>query len=86
MCAVVLKARGEFAGEGGFFVLDRIGELALRYAFHKRFWGQGLASEAAHSVIDHGFRRLGLERIERLPKVELHVYAVTPEKWFSHRT
>ncbi len=31
MSAVVLKARGEFAGECGFFVLERSGELALRY-------------------------------------------------------
>ncbi len=111
MCAVFLKARGEFAGECGFFVLERSGELALRYAFHKRFWGQGLASEAAHGVIDHAFRRLGIEcivsfveapnkashrvmqkpglcveRIERLPKVELHVYAVTADRWLGRRT
>jgi ribosomal-protein-alanine N-acetyltransferase len=108
MCAVFLKAGGEFAGECGFFVLERTGELALRYALHKRFWGQGLASEAAQGVIDHAFRRLGLarivsfvearneashrvmqklgftvERIERLPKVELHVYAVTADEWLG---
>ena len=35
----------------------------MRYAFHERYWGQGLASEAARGVIDHAFRRLGLERI-----------------------
>ena len=43
MRAVFLKASDAFAGECGFFVLERSGELALRYAFHKRFWGQGLA-------------------------------------------
>ncbi len=110
MCAAFLKDSGEFAGECGFFVLERSGELALRYAFHKRFWGQGLAGEAAHGVIDHGFGRLGLERIvsfveapnkashrvmqklglsveriERLPKVELHVYAVTADEWLGRR-
>jgi len=110
MCAAFLKAPGEFAGECGFFVLERSGELALRYAFHKRFWGQGLAGEAAQGVIDHGFGRLGLERIvsfveapnqashrvmqklglsveriERLPKVELHVYAVTADEWLGRQ-
>lgn len=48
MCAAVHKASGE---------------PALRYAFHKRFWGRGLAGEAASAVIDHAFRRLGLERL-----------------------
>jgi RimJ/RimL family protein N-acetyltransferase len=78
MCAAFLKAGGAFAGECGFFVLERSGELALRYAFHKRYWGQGLASEAARCVV-------AVERIERLPKVELHVYAVTAEDWLSRQ-
>ena len=110
MCAVFLKAGGAFAGECGFFLLERSGELALRYAVHKRFWGQGLAGEAAQGVIDHAFRRLDFERvvsfveapnaashrvmqklgftadrIERLPKVELHVYTMTAEKWLGRR-
>lgn len=108
MCAVYLRSTNEFTGECGFFVLERTGELALRYAFHKRFWGQGLASEAARGVLDHGFRELGLarivsfveapnqashrvmqklglavERIEPLPKVELHVYAATADEWLG---
>lgn len=108
MCAVFLRADGAFVGECGFFVLERTGELALRYALHKRYWGQGLASEAARAVVDHAFRRLNfarvvsfveaknqashrvmrklgfaLERVERLPKVELHAYAVTAEIWLD---
>ena len=108
MCAVFLRSSHEFAGECGFFVLERTGELALRYAFHTRFWGRGLASEAARGVLDHGFRELGLsrivsfvearnaashrvmqklgfalERIERLPRVELHVYAMTADEWLG---
>lgn len=110
MCAVLLRSNGEFAGECGFFVLKRTGELALRYAFHRRFWGQGLAGEAAHVVLDHAFQRLGLarvvsfveapnlashrvmqklefavERVERLPEVELHVYAATADEWLGRR-
>ena len=63
MCAAVLKASGEFTGECGLFWLERSDEPALRYAFHKRFWGRGLAGEAASAVIDHAFRLLGLERL-----------------------
>ena len=63
ICAGFLKADGAYAGECGLFWLERSGEPALRNAFHKRFWGRGLASEAAHGVIDHAFRRLGLLRL-----------------------
>lgn len=110
MCAAFLKAGGAFAGECGFFVPERSGGFALRYAFHKRYWGRGLASEAARCVVDHAFRRLdftrvdsfveapnaashrvmrklgfAVERIEHLPKVELHVYTVTAEDWLSRQ-
>lgn len=63
MFAVFLKAGDAYVGECGLFTLSRTGELALRYAFHRRFWGQGLASEAARGVLDHAFGRLGLERL-----------------------
>ncbi len=61
--AAVLKSSGEFAGECGLFVLNGSGDFALRYAFHKRFWGQGLATEAAQAVLDGAFGRLGLTRV-----------------------
>ena len=75
MCAAFHKDTGAFAGECGLFVMDRTGELALRYAFHKRFWGQGLASEAAQSIVDHAFRRLGLAHLVSfvgMPNVASH--------------
>ena len=61
--AALLKSSGEFVGECGLFALESGGDLALRYAFHMRFWGQGLATEAAHAAIDDAFRRLGLKRV-----------------------
>ncbi len=66
ICAVFVKSSGEFAGECGLFGLESSGDIALRYAFHKRFWGQGLATEAAYAVIDNAFRRLCLKRIVSL--------------------
>ena len=61
--AALLKSSGEFAGECGLFVSERGDDLALRYAFHKRHWGQGLATEAARAVIDDAFDRLALTRL-----------------------
>ncbi len=64
--AVFVTSSGEYAGECGLFTLESTGDIALRYAFHKRFWGQGLATEAAHVVIDNAFRRLDMKRIVSL--------------------
>ena len=58
-----LDVGGEFVGECGLFATDGGGDLALRYALHRRFWGRGLATEAARAVIDDGFGRLGLARV-----------------------
>ena len=63
MYGAFLKAGGEFVGECGLFALADGGDLALRYALHRRFWGQGLATEAARAVIDDGFGRLDLARV-----------------------
>ena len=61
--SLLLKSSGEFAGECGLFASESSGDIALRYALHKRFWGQGLAAEAAHAVIGYAFCRLRLKRI-----------------------
>lgn len=61
--AAFLKFGGEFVGECGLFASQSIKAPALRYAFHKRSWGKGLATEAAHAVINCAFRRMGLKRI-----------------------
>jgi ribosomal-protein-alanine N-acetyltransferase len=63
MFAAFLKADASYAGECGLFTLESTGERALRYAFHKRLWGCGLAREAVAGVLDDVFGRLGLERL-----------------------
>ena len=63
MFAAFLEADGAYVGECGLFTLRRTGERALRYALHTRFWGRGLASEAASAVLGHAFGRLGLDRL-----------------------
>ena len=51
----------------GFAGLRRIAELPLEvellYGLHPRFWGRGLATEAAAALLERGFVRHGLERV-----------------------
>lgn len=76
--AVILKDKpGEhFAGErssrghselligvAGLKRLDELGEVDIGYRLLPRFWGRGLATEAARAAIDYGFRVLKLPRI-----------------------
>jgi RimJ/RimL family protein N-acetyltransferase len=38
----------------------------VAWRLHKRFWGEGYATEAAHAAIDDGFTRIGLSEIVAL--------------------
>jgi RimJ/RimL family protein N-acetyltransferase len=38
-------------------------EVELTYALGRAYWGRGYATEAARSLIEFGFRRLGIDRI-----------------------
>ncbi len=42
---------------------DLPGEAALGYRLHRRFWGQGLASEGAQTLVARGFGLGSLEKI-----------------------
>ena len=43
--------------------LQETGEVDLGYRFHKRFWGQGFATEASIACLNYGFDVLKLETI-----------------------
>jgi ribosomal-protein-alanine N-acetyltransferase len=60
----VLKGTGEFAGQCGLTVQEIEGteEVEIGYLFLRRFWGRGLATEAATAVRDYGFA-LGYRRL-----------------------
>ena len=53
----ILKDSGEFAGQCGLTVqvVEGKEEVEIGYLFLRRFWGRGLATEAARKVRDHGF-------------------------------
>jgi RimJ/RimL family protein N-acetyltransferase len=50
-------------GVAGLKHLDELGEVDIGYRLLPRYWGCGLATEAARAAIDYGFRVLHLPRI-----------------------
>lgn len=64
--AVVLKSTRAFTGWCGLKYrpdLGPEGEVDLGYRFFRKYWGQGIASEAATACIEYGFQVLKLNRI-----------------------
>ncbi len=45
-----------FLGWCGLFPLEDSGLIEIGYRYIRAAWGQGIATEAARSVLDHGFR------------------------------
>ena len=60
----ILKETDEFAGQCGLTVQEVEGteEVEIGYLFLRRFWGRGLATEAARAVKEYGFA-LGYPRL-----------------------
>lgn len=46
------------------------GTLELMYALAPRFWGQGLATEAAAALLDWGFRHLAVEAVIGMARLQ----------------
>jgi ribosomal-protein-alanine N-acetyltransferase len=53
----------ELIGHCGLLYLDEIAETEVVYALGRRYWGRGLATEAAGAALEFGFTRTRLERI-----------------------
>lgn len=59
------KETGKMIGTCGIFLdSERDARAEIAYALNRSHWGQGYVTEAAMSVIDHGFRNLRLRRIQ----------------------
>lgn len=70
--ATVLRGSGECVG---FHLLNHIqGESLIQvgYRLLRRHWGRGYATEMTVALLDHGYRRLGLERITAITALENH--------------
>lgn len=63
--ATVYKASGQFIGRCGLlpWTFDGVDEVEVAYTIAQKFWGQGLATEAALAIRDYAISRLGLTRL-----------------------
>lgn len=59
--ALVLRETSALIGYCGFVPADESAEIGWRLA--KGFWGRGLATEAARTMLKHGFDCLGFHRV-----------------------
>jgi RimJ/RimL family protein N-acetyltransferase len=60
-----LKETNEFIGRSGLlpWTLDGQDEVEVAYLIDKRYWRQGLGTEAALAIRDYAFNELGLTRL-----------------------
>ena len=61
--ACILKSTGEQIGFAGLKYLEELGEVDVAYRFLPKYWGQGLATEAALASVRFGFADLDLKKI-----------------------
>jgi RimJ/RimL family protein N-acetyltransferase len=61
----ILKVPQQFAGQCGLIMQEVEGrqEVEIGYLFLRKFWGQGLATEAARACRDYAVNRLGHTRL-----------------------
>lgn len=61
--AVILKFDSQFLGWCGLKFSPDLDEVDIGFRFHKRFWNQGFATEAARACIEYGFQKFNLKSI-----------------------
>ncbi len=63
--ATIHKETGEFIGRCGLlpWTIDGQDEVEIAYMIAKKYWHQGLGTEAARGIRDYAFERLGLTRL-----------------------
>jgi RimJ/RimL family protein N-acetyltransferase len=61
--ALIEKTNGNLIGWCGFGHLEDPKDVEIAYGLAKPSWGNGLASEAASTILKYGFEKVGLVRI-----------------------
>ena len=63
--AVVLRENNKMIGTCGFTRIDEENSiLEIGYVINPKFWGMGIATEAAERIIEFAFEELNINRIE----------------------
>lgn len=63
--AVCLRPSGRLIGTCSYIDLDLEHKTSeLGYCLGREYWGHGYGAEAAFILLDHGFRRMGLHRMD----------------------
>lgn len=63
--ALISKKTGECIGLISYFLVDRNNDFAeIEYGIGQEYWGQGLTTEAVKAVIEFGFEKMKLHKIQ----------------------
>jgi [ribosomal protein S5]-alanine N-acetyltransferase len=70
--AVVHKQNEQLIGYCGFFIqsIEQQKEVEVGYRLAQKYWGQGLATEAAKAVVEYGHHRFNFQRFICLIETE----------------
>lgn len=60
--AVIWKLTGELIGFCGMKYLPEINRNELGYRYKRKFWGQGIATEAGSGTLEYAASRLGMDQ------------------------
>jgi ribosomal-protein-alanine N-acetyltransferase len=61
--AMIFKQTGDLLGYCGFYHPDGFDDVEIGYRLDPKYWNQGLATEAARAVRDHGFQGWNFPRL-----------------------
>jgi RimJ/RimL family protein N-acetyltransferase len=64
------RERPGFLGWCGLIPLEDSGLIEIGYRYLRAAWGQGVATEAGHAVLRHGFEVLGFDPIVAVARLE----------------
>lgn len=78
--AVRRRGEAEFLGWCALMPLQDSGLIEIGYRYTQKSWGQGIASEAAAVVLDHGFRVLRFDPIVGVTHPDNHASQRVLEK------
>lgn len=81
------KNSGEYIGRAGLIYLamdDNQDEIEVGYQLHKKYWGQGYATEMTKALVKWGFEHLHLKQIVAVIQAENHASRRVLEKSGLH--